>query len=279
MAGKKIIAFQGENGANSHVAALELCPDRHPLACKTFQDVFAAVQTKKADEALVPVENLLAGRVADIHHLLPPSGLSIIAEFFLHIHHQLLGLPSARLQDIQSVHSQEMALLQCRASLHQLQLDTVPRADTAGAARAIAQDQDPSQAAVASALAAQLYGLKVLRANIEDSPNNITRFLLLSREAVQVSPKETSVLTSLTFQVRNVPAALYKALGGFATNGVNMTRLESGHLDDDFSTTHFYADIEGHPEHRPVRLALEELTFFSKEMRLLGVYKAARPRS
>ncbi|MDP7603588.1 MAG: prephenate dehydratase [Alphaproteobacteria bacterium] len=268
------ITFQGQAGAYSHMACLAAYPDYQPLPCETFEDAFAAVEHGKAELAMIPIENSVAGRVADIHRLLPDSGLHIIAERFQRVRHQLLGLPGASIKDLRSVHSHVHALAQCHKLIHELCLVPMVEADTAGAASAIAGRNDSSQAAIASSLAAETYGLDVLRADIEDADHNTTRFLVMAREPEEPEPGAERVLTSFVFRVRNIPAALYKALGGFATNGVNMIKLESYMLDGSFSATQFYSDIEGHPSEEPVRLALEELGFFSRDVKILGVYPA-----
>ena len=268
------IAFQGEPGANSHIAAQEACPDMVSLPCDTFEDVFAAVNEGRARLGMIAVENSLAGRVADVHHLIPGAGLYIVGEHFLRVHHQLLGLKGAKLEGLKTVHSHIHALGQCRRVIRELGLKAVVAADTAGAARQIAESGDPARAALASSLAAEIYSLDVLRANVEDAEHNTTRFLIMAKDPNDAEPEDEPVITSFIFRVRNVPAALYKALGGFATNGVNMTKLESYQLEGTFNASQFYADIEGHPASRHVRLALEELEFFTSELRILGVYKA-----
>jgi prephenate dehydratase len=268
------IAFQGELGANSHLACREVHPKMTPLACQTFEDAFAAVKEGKARLAMIPIENSLYGRVTDIHHLLPESGLYIIGEYFQRVHHQLLGVKGATLQGLKSVMSQIPALGQCRNIIRELGLKMIVGADTAGSARHIAEVGDKTVAALASALAADIYGLDVLKANVEDAAHNTTRFLQMSAEPDDAEMNQSPVVTTFVFRVRNVPAALYKAMGGFATNGVNMTKLESYQLEGSFNATQFYADIEGHPEERRVRLALEELQFFTSSMRILGVYPA-----
>ncbi len=268
------IAFQGEPGANSHIAAQEACPDMVSLPCDTFEDVFAAVNEGRARLGMIAVENSLAGRVADVHHLIPGAGLYIVGEHFLRVHHQLLGLKGAKLEGLKTVHSHIHALGQCRRVIRELGLKAVVAADTAGAARQIAESGDPARAALASSLAAEIYSLDVLRANVEDAEHNTTRFLIMAKDPNDAEPEDEPVITSFIFRVRNVPAALYKALGGFATNGVNMTKLESYQLDGSFNATQFYADVEGHPSERLVRLALEELEFFSAHLKILGVYPA-----
>ncbi|HXL68080.1 MAG TPA: prephenate dehydratase [Xanthobacteraceae bacterium] len=275
---KKRIVFQGEPGANSHIASHEAYPDYEAVPCATFEDAFAAVSGGEAELAMIPIENSVAGRVADIHHLMPTSGLNIVAEYFLPVRHQLLGVKGAKVSDLKTVQSHIMALGQCRKLIKKLGLKPVVGADTAGAARLIAEAGDKAHAAIASKLAADIYGLDVLAADIEDEKHNTTRFLVLSREPDWAAAGNGLIVTTFVFQVRNIPAALYKALGGFATNGVNMTKLESYQLNGDFFATQFYADVEGHPDDRPLKLALEELAFYSKEMKILGVYPAAKYR-
>ena len=273
------IAYQGEAGANSHIACREAYPDYEPQACGTFEDAFAMVKEGEVALAMIPIDNSVAGRVADIHHLLPASNLYIIGEHFLRVHHQLLGLPGATSGQLRTVHSHIHALGQCRRLIRQMQLRPIVAADTAGAAREVAEAKDKSRAAIATRLAGDIYGLDVLRENIEDEDHNTTRFIVLSATPHDAEPEDAPVITSFVFRVRNVPAALYKALGGFATNGVNMIKLESYQLEGQFAATQFYADIEGHPSERPVRLALEELEFFTTHLRVLGVYKASPYRA
>jgi prephenate dehydratase len=268
----KRIAFQGEPGANSHMACLEYSTDLTPHPCATFEDVFAAVNGGEAAFAMIPVENSVYGRITDIHHLLPESGLYIHAEHFLPVHHQLMAVPGATLQTVKRVMSQPPALGQCRKVIRELNLEMVVGADTAGSARIVAENKDPSIAALASTLAAEIHGLTILRHDVEDAAHNTTRFLVMSKEPDDASFDATPVMTTFVFRVRNVPAALYKAMGGFATNGVNMTKLESYQLGGSFNATQFYADIEGHPQAHNVRLALEELQFFCSHLRVLGVY-------
>ncbi|MCB0220620.1 MAG: prephenate dehydratase [Alphaproteobacteria bacterium] len=269
------IAYQGEPGANSHIACLEVYPSCEPHSCGTFEDAFQAVQDGEAQLAMIPIDNSVAGRVADIHHLLPRSNLHIIGEHFLPVHHQLMIVPEADPARIKTVHSHVHALGQCRNIIRELGVKPVVAADTAGAARELSQSRDSSRAAIATRLAAEIYGLKVIRENIEDEAHNTTRFVILSPEPQDAAADGHSVMTTFVFRVRNVPAALYKAMGGFATNGVNMTKLESYQLEGQFSATQFYADIEGHPAERNVRLALEELEFFSSYLRILGTYRAS----
>jgi prephenate dehydratase len=271
---RKTIVFQGEPGANSHIACDDVYADFEAVPCPTFEDAFAAVGSGEASLAMIPIENSVAGRVADIHHLMPNSGLHIVAEHFLPIRHQLMARPGATLKTIKTVQSHIHALGQCRNAIRKLGLKTVIGADTAGSARQIAELADNTHAAIASRLAAKIYGLDILAEDIEDEAHNTTRFIVLSRDAEWVVHGNGPTVTTFIFRVRNVPAALYKALGGFATNSVNMTKLESYQLDGSFSATLFYADVEGHPDDRPVKLALEELGFFSKELKILGVYPA-----
>jgi prephenate dehydratase len=266
--------FQGEPGANSHLAIREAYPDAEAVPCPTFEDAFAALTSGDADLGMIPVENSVAGRVADIHHLMPASGLHINAEHFMPVRHQLLGVKGATLQDIKTVESHVHALGQCRKIIRKLGIKPIVAADTAGSAREIAEAGDKSRASIASRLAAEIYGLDILAEDIEDEAHNTTRFIVLSRESKWAQSGAGPVITTFLFRVRNVPAALYKALGGFATNGVNMTKLESYMIEGNFLATQFYADVEGHPEDRNVVFAFEELAFYSKEMKILGVYPA-----
>src|SRR5438876_6892440 len=268
------IVFQGEPGANSHIACHQAYPDYQAVPCPTFEDAFAAVETGEAALGMIPIENSVAGRVADIHHLMPTSGLHIVAEWFLPIRHQLMAPKGAELDDIRSVESHVMALGQCRNIIRKLGLKTIVAADTAGSAREVAERGDKTRAAIGSSLAAEIYGLDVLAENVEDESHNTTRFIVLAREARWAPAKDGTVITTFVFRVRNVPAALYKALGGFATNGINMTKLESYMIEGNFFATQFYADVEGHPDDRGLVFALEELSFFSKELIILGVYPA-----
>ena len=271
----KRIAFQGEPGANSHLACREVHPDYRAVPCPTFEDCFAAVDKGEADLAMIPIENSVAGRVADIHHLLPTSGLHIVGEHFLPIHFQLMAPKGARQKDVRTVHSHIHALGQCRKIIRANGWKPMVAGDTAGAAREIAEAGDRSQAALAPRLAAELYGLDILKEDVEDEVHNTTRFIILSKTKARAKPNDGPVVTTFVFRVRNVPAALYKALGGFATNGVNMTKLESYQMNGEFTATQFYADVEGHPDDRGLSLALEELAFFSAELRILGVYPAS----
>jgi prephenate dehydratase len=269
------IAFQGEFGANSDMACRDMFPDMEPLPCPTFEDAFNAIENGEADLGMIPIENTLAGRVADIHHLLPESRLHIIGEYFMPIRFQLMVMPGVKKDEIRTVHSHIHALGQCRKIIRSNGWKPVIAGDTAGSARLVSEKGDRSMAALAPRLAASLYGLDILAENVEDSENNVTRFVVLSRDE-NWARRQTSdeiVVTTFVFNVRNIPAALYKAMGGFATNGINMTKLESYQLGGKFVATQFYADIEGHPDDEPVRHALDELRFFSEKVRILGVYK------
>ena len=268
------IAFQGEPGANSDIAAREVYPDCEPLPCATFEDALAAIQTGKAELGMIPIENSIAGRVADIHHLLPHAKLHIVGEHFLPIHFNLMAPKGATLKTVKSVESHIHALGQCRRFIRKHGYKAVIAADTAGAARHISETDDVTRAALAPMLAAKIYGLKVLAERVEDEDHNTTRFVILSRKQRHARPKNGLVVTTFVFQVRNLPAALYKALGGFATNGVNMTKLESYMIEGNFFATMFYADVESHPDDLPLKRALEELEFFSQpgSLKILGVY-------
>ena len=271
----KTIVYQGEPGANSHLACLHAFPQMEPLAAPTFEDAIAAIQSGSARYAMIPIENSVSGRVADIHHLLPESGLYIVGEHFERIRHQLLALPEAKMEDLKTVHSHTMALGQCRVTMRDLGLVAVPEADTAMSARLVKESGDRTMSAISTELSADIYGLKIMKRDVEDAEHNTTRFVILADQPQPVEAGNGLVLTTFVFNVRNVPAALYKALGGFATNGVNMTKLESYQLEGSFNATMFYADIEGHPDERPVQLAMEELDFFSTEVRVLGSYPAS----
>ena len=275
MSDRKKIVFQGEVGANSHTACRNVYPDYEAIPCATFEDCFAAIENGEADLGMIPVENSVAGRVADIHHLLPRSSLHIIGEYFLPIRFQLMAPKGAKIEGLTTVQSHVMALGQCRNVIRELGLAPVIGADTAGSARQIAERNDPTTAALAPEMAAEIYGLDILRRNVEDADYNTTRFLILSNEELVAANTGQPIITTFIFRVRNVPAALYKALGGFATNGVNMTKLESYQLEGQFFASMFYADIEGHPDDKSVTLALEELKFFCAEFKLLGIYCAS----
>ena len=271
---KKIISYQGEPGANSHIACEEVHPGWEPLPTPTFEDAFAAVSDGVASLAMIPIENSVAGRVADIHHLLPRSGLHIVGEHVLPIRFQLCAPKGASLDDVKDVYSHVHALGQCRKIIRKLGLRAHVAADTAGSAREVAEWNDKAKASLATGLAAEIYGLDILMKDVEDEKHNTTRFIILSRRDERAPRGNGPTVTSFIFRVRNLPAALYKALGGFATNGVNMTKLESYMVEGQFFATMFYAEVDGHPDDLPLRRALEELEFFSREFRILGVYPA-----
>ena len=277
---RKRIAFQGEPGANSHIACNEAYPSHEPLPCPTFEDAFAAVRGGRAKLAMIPIDNSIAGRVADIHHLMPRSGLHIVGEWFLPVQHQLMAPRGATLKTIRTVESHVHALGQCRRIIRKLGVKAVVAADTAGAAREVAEAGDITRAALATGLAAKIYGLQILKRDVADAKHNTTRFVVLARKPKWANRKEPHVVTTFVFEVRNIPAALYKALGGFATNGINMTKLESYMVNGSFAATQFYADVQGHPKDRSLELALEELEFVSRpnSLKILGVYPGHRFR-
>ena len=270
----RLVAFQGVPGAYSDLACRAFFPGVATLPCATFEDALAAVRDGEADRAMIPIENSLAGRVADVHHLMPKSGLHIVGEHFQRVNHQLLAPKGASLSGIKRVRSHVQALGQCRGFLRATGLEAVVDIDTAGSAKFVAEQGDPTEAAIASALCADLYGLDILQPDIEDAKHNTTRMLILSRVAEVPDAAEGACITTFVFRVRSVPAALYKALGGFATNGINLTKLESYMVAGNFVAAQFYADAEGHVDERSMRLALEELRFFSREVKVLGVYPA-----
>ena len=272
------IAFQGELGAYGHQACLEARPDMEPLPCPTFEDALDAVRNGVADYGMIGVENSTYGRVADVHLLLPESGLHIVDEAFVRVHINVLAVPGAQLSDLKRVRSMSILLGQARGFIKQHKLATLNWSDNAAAARDVAALGDKSEAALASEIAAQIYGLAVLARHIEDHDRNTTRFLIMARDADLSRRGELGMMTSFVFRVRNIPAALYKAMGGFATNGVNMTKLESYMVGGAFTATQFYAEIEGHPDDRNVALALEELAYFTDRVKLMGVYPAAARR-
>jgi len=269
------IAFQGELGANSHEACTAEFPEMEPVPHATFEAAFEAIKGGDCQLGMIPVENSTAGRVADVHHLLPNSGLRIIGERFKPIHFQLMANPGVKLEDVKTVASMAIALGQCRKLIKRLKLKTEAVGDTAGAAKMLSQNPDPTRAAISPALAAEIYGLEILARDIEDEHHNTTRFLVMTAEKNPPPPPFTApCITSFTFKVRNLPAALYKAMGGFATNGVNMTKLESYMEGGAFSATMFYSEVEGRPEDRGLAHAIEELTFFCDHFEMLGVFPA-----
>lgn len=270
----KYIAFQGAPGAFSDLACRTVYPDLETVPCSSFDDAFTAVTDGRADLAMIPIDNTIAGRVADVHHLIPESGLHIIKEHFQPINHCLLGIKGSQIDGLEFVHSHVHALPQCRNLIKELKLKPFVYADTAGAAAKVAHDGRTDQAAIASELAAQIYDLDILRNGVQDNKKNTTRFIVLSREPVDYpATHQEKLVTSFVFDVRNIPAALYKALGGFATNGVNITKLES-YIGDDFQAARFYSEIIGHPDDPSVKLAFEELGFFAKYIKILGTYEA-----
>jgi prephenate dehydratase len=266
------IAFQGAPGANSDIACRAVFPGVATLPCPAFEDVFAAVREGRAERAMIPVENSIHGRVADIHHLLPDGGLMIVGEHFQPIHHCLLALRGTDIAAIREAHSHVQALGQTRETLRRLGIRPAIHADTAGAAEDVARWGDPARAAIASSLAAEIYGLDILMRNIEDAPHNTTRFLIMAREAIPPPPDCPVIVTGFAFEVRNIPAALYKVLGGFATNGVNMTKLESYMVGGSFTATQFYAEVEGDPGEPAMIHAFDELRFFARSVDVLGVF-------
>ena len=272
MTGK--IAYQGEPGANSHIACNQAYPELEPLPCRTFEDCFAAVEKGEADLAMIPVENTIAGRVGDIHSLLPGTSLQIVGEYYLPIRFQLMALPGVKLEEVKKARSHIMGLGQCRKFLREHGIDSVTASDTAGAAREVAESGDRTVAAIAPRLAAEVYGLEILAEDIEDAAHNTTRFVIMSREPSEIEVGDGPAKTAFLFEVRNIPAALFKVLGGFATNGINMTKLESYMVGGNFTATQFYAEIEGHPDERSVQLALEETGFFTQMLKLVGVFPA-----
>ena len=273
----KRIAYQGEPGANSHIACNAAHPEMEPMPCRTFEDCFAVVERGEAELAMIPVENTIAGRVGDIHHLLPNSDLQIIGEMYLPIRFQFMVKPGTPLSDIRKAKSHIMGLGQCRNFLRKHSIEAVVAADTAGAAKEVANSPDADIAAIAPRLAAEVYGLEIIAEDIEDAAHNTTRFVIMSRDPLEFDAIVGPAKTAFLFEVRNIPAALYKALGGFATNGINMTKLESYMVGGNFTATQFYAEIDGHPDERAVQLALEELGFFSRYLKILGVFPRTPP--
>ena len=268
----KKIAFQGELGAYSHLACIEAAPDHNPVACRTFESAMEQVNASECHLAMIPIENSVAGRVADIHYLLGGFDLKIYSEHFQEINHQLMVKPGASLDTIKNVRSHSMAIGQCNAAIKKYNLDVIIMADTAGSAKFISEQGTMEDSAIASTLAADTYGLDIVDTNIQDMKNNTTRFLIMSKELQQERNENLSYLTSCIFEVKSVPSALYKALGGFATNGVNLTKLESFIVDGDFNKAQFYIDLDGHAEDQSVKGALEELSFYTEKLKVLGVY-------
>jgi len=269
----KTFSFQGVHGAYSELAGKNIYPDSKSIPCKTFEEMFETVRDNKANTAIVPIENSRAGRVADTQRLIPKSQLKIVGEYFLEVNHCLMGVPGSTLKDIKRIYSHEQGIAQCRKKIINNKKDMVIVADTAGAAKMISKSNCKEDAAIASNLAAKIYNLEILKSNFQDFKNNVTRFLIMSKELNIPKVNEIDLMTTLVFEVRSIPAALYKSLGGLASNGVNMTKLESYINPQGFDVAQFYMDIEGHPNNRNVKLALEEMKFFCKRIDILGVYK------
>ena len=271
-------AFQGVSGAYSEQAGKNVFPDANSVPCATFEEMFACVRDGKADIALVPIENSQAGRVADTQRLIPDSDLNIIGEYFLEVRHNLLVIPRAKINDVKRIHSHEQGIAQCRNKIIKLNKEMVIAADTAGSAKKISELNKKEDAAIASALAAEIYNLEILEENFQDAQYNVTRFLIMSKHKSSIESNESDVLTTLVFVVRSIPASLYKCLGGFASNGINITKLESYIHPQGFDVAQFYIDFEGHPDDKSVKLAFEEMKFFCKEFKVLGVYKKSEFR-
>ncbi|PPR55989.1 MAG: P-protein [Alphaproteobacteria bacterium MarineAlpha5_Bin3] len=269
----KIFSFQGVHGAYSELAGKNIYPDSKSIPCKTFEEMFESVLDKKANIAIVPIENSRSGRVGDTQRLIPESQLKIVGEYFLEVNHCLMGVPGSTLKDIKRIYSHEQGIAQCRKKIINNKKDMVIVADTAGAAKMISETNSKEDAAIASNLAAKIYNLDILESSFQDFENNVTRFLIMSNELNIPKVNEIDLMTTLVFEVRSIPAALYKSLGGLASNGVNMTKLESYINPQGFDVAQFYMDIEGHPNNRNVKLALEEMKFFCKHIDILGVYK------
>ena len=272
---KKInsFSFQGVNGAYSEQAGKELYPEADSLPCSTFEEMFEQVRIGKADAAMVPIENSLAGRVADTQRLIPESNLKITAEYFLEVNHNLMGIKGSKISNIKRIHSHEQGIAQCRNKIIKLNKEMIIEADTAGSAKMISDLNNLEDAAIASELAAKIYNLDILEKNFQDSQNNVTRFLVMQKNLMAFDDNAEHLITTLVFNVRSIPAALYKCLGGFASNGVNITKLESYIHPQGFDVAQFYIDFEGHPENPSVILALEEMKFFCKHLKILGVYE------
>ncbi len=269
----KNFSFQGVNGAYSEQAGKNLFPEATGVACATFEEMFDKVRNNIVEAAMVPIENSLAGRVADTQRLIPESDLKITSEYFLEVNHNLMGIKGSKISDIKRIHSHEQGIAQCRKKIINLNKEMVIEADTAGSAKKISDINNSEDAAIASELAAKIYNLDILETNFQDSKNNVTRFLVMQKEELNLDENMTDLITTLVFNVRSIPAALYKCLGGFASNGVNITKLESYIHPQGFDVAQFYIDFEGHPHNSSVKLALEEMKFFSKHLKILGVYK------
>ncbi len=272
---KKInsFSFQGVNGAYSELAGKKLFPEASSYPCSTFEDMFEQVRLGKVDAAMVPIENSLAGRVADTQRLIPESNLKITSEYFLDVNHNLMAIRGTKISDIKRIHSHEQGIAQCRKKIIKLNKEMIVEADTAGSAKMISKLNNIEDAAIASELAAQIYDLEILEKNFQDINNNVTRFLIMQKDLIDLDPDSNKILTTLVFNVRSIPAALYKCLGGFSSNGVNITKLESYVHPQGFDVAQFYIDFEGHPDNSSVKLALEEMKFFCKHLEILGVYE------
>ena len=273
-----LFSFQGIKGAYSEQAGTQLFPEAKSVPCSTFEDMFEQVRLDKVDAAIVPIENSLAGRVADTQRLIPESNLKITSEFFLEINHNLMGVKGTKLSDIKRIHSHEQGIAQCRNNIIKLNKEMIIEADTAGSAKIISELKNFEDAAIASTLAADIYNLEILEENFQDSSNNVTRFLIMQKNLTEIDPESKKIITTLVFNVRSIPAALYKCLGGFASNGVNITKLESYIHPQGFDVAQFYIDFEGHPENPSVKLALEEMKFFCRHLNIIGVYKKSNFR-
>ena len=266
-------AFQGVNGAYSEQAGKNVFPNATSVPCATFEEMFDCVRDGKAEIALVPIENSQAGRVADTQRLIPDSELQIIGEYFLEVRHNLMSIPGTNINEIKRIHSHEQGIAQCRNKILKLNKEMIVAADTAGSAKKISKLNSKEDAAIASSLAADIYNLEIIEKDFQDSQNNVTRFLIMSKQKNEIKSDEQDLLTTLVFVVRSIPASLYKCLGGFASNGINITKLESYIHPQGFDVAQFYIDFEGHPDNHSVKLALEEMKFFCKEIKVLGVYK------
>ena len=277
---KKInsFSFQGVNGAYSELAGKNMYPDAESHPCSTFEDMFEQVRNGNVDAAMVPIENSLAGRVADTQRLIPESNLKITSEYFLEVNHNLMCIKGAKIIDIKRIHSHEQGIAQCRNKILKLNKEMVVEADTAGSAKLISEINNKEDAAIASELAAKIYNLEILKTNFQDLSNNVTRFLVMKNDLEDIDPSSGKIITTLVFNVRSIPAALYKCLGGFASNGVNITKLESYVHPQGFDVAQFYIDFEGHPDNKAVKLALEEMKFFCKHLKILGVYEKSHFR-
>ncbi len=274
----KSFSFQGVSGAYSELAGKNLFPKAKSFPCSTFEDMFEKVRNNEVDVAMVPIENSLAGRVADTQRLIPESNLKITSEYFLEVNHNLIVLKGTKIEEIKRIHSHEQGIAQCRNKIIKLKKEMIVEADTAGSAKLIAELNNKEDAAIASELAAKIYNLEILEPHFQDFKNNVTRFLIMQKKLTEIDPLSDDILTTLVFNVRSIPAALYKCLGGFASNGVNITKLESYVHPQGFDVAQFYIDFEGHPENPSVKLALEEMKFFCKYLEILGVYKKSNFR-